>query len=128
MVISWALLEHVPGGYDEVLQEIKRVLKDGGLLFLHPGLYYAGSGHHLGEFSPEPFVHLKKTEDELKEIVFTAKPNYMDRGGLQYTPDDFWRYYKELNRITVSEIEQKLKTLGFEFKKVAVRAEDLVRL
>jgi hypothetical protein len=50
----------------------------------------------------------------------------MDRGGLQYTPDDFWRYYKELNKITVSEIEQKLKTLGFEFKKVAVRAEDLV--
>jgi SAM-dependent methyltransferase len=126
VVISWALLEHVPGGYEGVLKEIKRVLKDGGLLFLHPGLYYSSSGHHLGEFSSEPFVHLKKTHQELKEIVFTTKPNYIDRGGLQYTPEDFWRYYTELNKITVSEIEQKLRKLKFEFKRMAVRAEDLV--
>lgn len=126
VVISWALLEHVPGGYEGVLKEIKRVLKNGGLFFLHPGLYYSSSGHHLGEFSSEPFVHLKKTHQELKEIVFNTKPNYIDRGGLQYTPEDFWRYYTELNKITVSEIEQKLRELEFEFKKVAVRAEDLV--
>ena len=126
VVISWALLEHVPGGYEGVLREIKRVLKDRGLLFLHPGLYYSSSGHHLGEFSPEPFVHLKKTQQELKEIVFTAEPHYIDRGGLRYTPEDFWRYYTELNKITVSEIEKKLRELNFEFKKVAVRAEDLV--
>lgn len=126
VVISWALLEHVPGGYEDVLKEIKRVLKDGGLFFLHPGLYYSSSGHHLGEFSQEPFIHLKKTPGELKEVVFTARPDYIDRGGIQYTPQDFWRFYTELNKITVSEIERKLRELKFEFKKVAVRAEDLV--
>ena len=126
VVISWALLEHVPGGYEEVLREIKRVLKDGGLLFLHPGLYYADSGHHLGEFTEEHFAHLRRSEEELKKMVFTAKPNYMDRGGLRYTPEDFWRFYSELNKITVSEIEEKLRRLRFDFKKVAVRVEDLV--
>ncbi|MEW6299503.1 MAG: methyltransferase domain-containing protein, partial [Thermodesulfobacteriota bacterium] len=126
VVVSWASLEHIVGEPRRVLQEIKRVLKDGGLFFLHPGLYYSSAGHHLGEFTPEPFVHLKKTTEELRNIVFTAEPRYMDRGGITYTPSDFWRYYTELNKITVSDLEKDLRQLGFEFHKVAVRAEDLV--
>jgi len=125
-VISWGSLEHVAGGYGRALREIKRVLKDGGLFFLHPGLYYSSVGHHLGEFTDEPFAHLVRSEEELRRIVFTAEPNLMDRGGLRYTREDFWRYYSELNRITVSGIERELRELGFTFKKVAVRAEDLV--
>src|SRR5712692_3766486 len=82
VVLSWASLEHLAGGYLQTLQEIKRVLKDGGLFFLHPGLYYANFGHHLGEFTSEPFVHLQKSPEELKKLVFTAQPRYMDRGGL----------------------------------------------
>lgn len=126
VVISWGSLEHVAGGYGRALREIKRVLKDGGLFFLHPGLYYSSMGHHLGEFTDEPFAHLVRSEEDLKRIVFTADPNLMDRGGLRYTREDFWRYYSELNRITVSGIERELRELGFAFKKVAVRAEDLV--
>jgi len=126
VVISWGSLEHVAGGYGRALREIKRVLKDGGLFFLHPGLYYSSVGHHLGEFTDEPFAHLVRSEEELRRIVFTAEPNLMDRGGLRYTREDFWRYYSELNRITVSGIERELRELGFTFKKVAVRAEDLV--
>src|SRR5712692_4505433 len=86
VVLSWASLEHLAGGYLQTLQEIKRVLKDGGLFFLHPGLYYANFGHHLGEFTSEPFVHLQKSPEELKKLVFTAQPRYMDRGGLLYSP------------------------------------------
>ncbi|HJY84094.1 MAG TPA: methyltransferase domain-containing protein [Candidatus Binatia bacterium] len=126
VVLSWGSLEHITGGYLQTLKEIKRVLKDGGLFFLHPGLYYSNFGHHIGEFSSEPFVHLKKSTEELKEIVFTAQPRYMDRGGLVYAPADFWRYHSELNKITVSKLERELRMLDFEFKKVAVRAEDLV--
>ncbi|MBI3798950.1 MAG: methyltransferase domain-containing protein [Deltaproteobacteria bacterium] len=126
VVLSWASLEHLAGGHWQTLQEIKRVLKDGGLFFVHPGLYYANFGHHLGEFTSEPFVHLQKTPEELKQLVFAAQPNYMDRGGLTYAPADFWRYYSELNKITVSSIEHELRALNFEFKKVAVRTEDLV--
>lgn len=126
VVLSWASLEHIVGGYLQTLKEIKRVLKDGGLFFLHPGLYYSNFGHHLWEFSSEPFVHLRRSPEELKKIVFSAQPKYMDRGGIPYSPADFWRYYSELNKITVSGIEKELRGLNFEFKKVAVRTEDLV--
>ena len=126
VVLSWGSLEHIAGGYWRALKEIKRVLKDGGLFFLNPGLYYSHIGHHLGEFTAEPFVHLKKSPEELKEIVFTAQPRYMDRGGLAYSPADFWRYYSELNKITIPQLERELRMLNFEFKKVAVRAADLV--
>lgn len=126
VVLSWGSLEHITGGYLQTLKEIKRVLKDGGLFFLHPGLYYSSFGHHIGEFSSEPFIHLKKTPEELKEIVFSTQPQNMDRGGLVYSPADFWRYHSELNKITVSRLERELRMLDFEFKKVAVRAEDLV--
>src|SRR5262249_41266501 len=108
------------------LREIKRVLKDDGLFFLHPGLYYSNLGHHLGEFTAEPFVHLNKSPEELRQIVLTAQPRYMNHGGLMHSPADFWRYYTELNQITVAKLERELRQLDFEFKKVAVRAEDLV--
>src|SRR5262245_17417954 len=126
VVISWGSLEHIVDGYSQTLKEIKRVLKDGGLFFLHPGLYYSNFGHHVGEFTSEPFVHLQKSPAELKDIVFTSQPRYMDRGGLVYSATDFWRYHSELNKITVSKLERELRTLNFEFKKVAARAEDLV--
>lgn len=126
VVLSWASLEHIAGGHRQTLKEIKRVLKDGGLFFVHPGLYYGNFGHHLGEFTSEPFVHLQKRPEELKAIVFSVQPKYMDRGGITYSPADFWRYYSELNKITVSSIESELRALNFEFKKVAVRTEDLV--
>lgn len=126
VVLSWASLEHFAGGYWQALREIKRVLKDGGLFFLHPGLYYSNLGHHLGEFTSAPFVHLNKSPEELRQIVFTAQPHYADRGGLMHSPADFWRYYTELNTITVAKLERELRQLNFEFKKVAVRAEDLV--
>jgi len=126
VVLSWASLEHIAGGHLQTLKEIKRVLKDGGLFFLHPGLYYANFGHHLGEFTSEPFAHLQKSPEELKKIVLSAQPQYMDRGGITYSPTDFLRYYSELNKITVSSIERELRMLNFEFKKVAVREEDLV--
>ena len=126
VVISWGSLEHLTGGYWQALTEIRRVLKDGGLFFLHPGLYYANVGHHLGEFTSEPFVHLQRSPEELKEIVFAAQPHYLDRGGLVYSLADFWRYHAELNKMTVSKLERELRMLGFEFKKAAVRAEDLV--
>ena len=96
-----------------------------GLFFLHPGLYYSARGHHLAEFSPEPHVHLKRSPEELRRLVLEGSPSLMDRGGLEYTPGDFWRYYAELVPITVRDIEAVLRRLGFEFRKVAVRTDDV---
>ena len=53
-------------------------------------------------------------------------PSRSLRSRSRKTPADFWRYYSELNQITVSSIEHELRALNFEFKKVAVRTADLV--
>ena len=126
VVLSWGSLEHIVGGYLQTLREIKRVLKNSGLFFVHPGLYYSNFGHHLGEFSQEPFFHLTHSHEDLRRLVLESQPEFMDRSGAQYTPEDFWRWYNELNPISVSKIEQELRALEFDFWRVSLRVEDQI--
>jgi ubiquinone/menaquinone biosynthesis C-methylase UbiE len=126
VVISWGSLEHIAGGYDRALREIRRVLRPQGLFFVHPGLYYSNFGHHLGEFSSEPHFHLKKPLDEIRRIVLETAPNYIDRSGEFAPPEQYWKWFRELNPITVSGFEKELRALDFQPWRVALRTEGLV--
>ena len=126
VVISWGSLEHIAGGYDKTLREIRRVLRPEGLFFVHPGLYYSFFGHHLGEFSSEPHFHLKKSPEEVKRIVFGTKPAYMDRSGEFSPPEQYWQWFQELNPITVGGFEQELRAMDFEPWRVAIRTQDVI--
>lgn len=126
VVLSWGSLEHIAGGYHGTLQEIRRVLRSGGLFFVHPGLYYSNYGHHLGEFSDEPFFHLTRSREALKELVFSTEPRYMDRAGEFASQQQYWQWFEELNPITVAGFEQELRDLGFEFYRAALRTEDRI--
>lgn len=126
VVVSWGSLEHIAGGYEQTLGEIRRVLKNGGLLFVHPGLYFGALGNHLGEFFDDPFIHLKLPEPELKEAVLSSEPGRMDRAGHVATPEEYWQWYTELNPIRVGEFEQQLRDLGFEPWRAALRTSDII--
>jgi len=126
VVVSWGSLEHIAGGYDRALREIRRVLKKDGLLFVHPGLYYGALGNHLGEFFDDPFVHLKLPPERLREAVLNTEPSRMDRAGHVATPAEYWQWFTELNRIRVADFESELRGLGFEPWRVALRSSDLV--
>ncbi len=126
VVISWGAVEHIAGGYLQSLREMKRVLRDGGLLFIVPGLYYSTAGHHLGEFSDEPFLHLKHSEAELHALVHSTEPRRVDRAGTVPSQADSWRWFKELNPITVGQFERELRALEFEPWRVALRTQDLI--
>ena len=126
VVLSWGSLEHIAGGYARALAEIRRVLRPGGLFFVHPGLYYSNFGHHLGEFCAEPHFHLKRTPEEVKAIVLAGRPQYIDRAGEFSTPAQYWQWYTELNPIAVPEFERELRALDFEPWRVALRPHDMV--
>jgi ubiquinone/menaquinone biosynthesis C-methylase UbiE len=126
VVLSWGSIEHIAGGYLQALREMKRVLKPEGLLMMHPGLYYSNAGHHLGEFSNEPFFHLKKSREEIRELVMSTQPRYMDRSGEFATNEQYFRWFTELNPITVTRIEQELRALDFRPWRVAIRTEPLI--
>lgn len=126
VVVSWGSVEHIKGGYLPALREIRRVLRPDGLLFIHPGLYYGNFGHHLGEFSSEPHFHLKKSRAEIRDLVLSTNPAYMDRAGEFSPPAQYWQWYTELNPITVPQFERELRALGFEPWRVALRTQDLI--
>lgn len=129
VVVSWGSLEHIVGGYAKALAEIRRVLKPDGLAFLHPGLFYSDVGNHLGEFAfarAEPYVHLKRSREQLREMVLAATPDYIDRSGEFSTPEQYWQWFTELNPITVDAFEREIRALGFEPWRVALRTHERV--
>jgi SAM-dependent methyltransferase len=129
VVLSWGSLEHIVGGHAQALKEIRRVLKRDGLLMVHPGLFYSDVGNHLGEFAfarDEPYVHLKRPRDWLRERVLASEPDRMDRSGDLATPAQYWQWFTELNPITVPGFEHELRSLGFEPWRVALRTHDRV--
>lgn len=126
VVVSWGSLEHIAGGYLQALREIKRVLRADGLLFVHPGLFYSNAGHHLGEFSDEPFFHLKQSRESLQQFVLSREPRRMDRAGHIASSAEYWQWYTELNPITVGRFEAELRALEFEPWRVALRTEPLI--
>jgi len=126
VVISWGSLEHIAGGYEGSLREIRRVLKKDGLLFVHPGLYYGAVGNHLGEFFDDPFIHLKLPPDELREAVLNTRPKLIDRAGHDASPAQYWQWFTELNPIRVGDFERQLRALDFEPWRVALRSSELV--
>lgn len=129
VVISWGSLEHIAGGHGRAFAEIRRVLKRGGLLMAHPGLFYSDIGNHLGEFRfarEEPYVHLKHTREWLRERILATEPDRVDRIGYQATPEQYWQWFTELNPITVSSFELELRALDFEPWRVALRTHERV--
>jgi len=126
VALSWGSVEHVKGGYRQTLDEVWRVLKPGGLFFVNPGLYFSAFGNHLGEFTTEPHLHLKVGEDALRALVLGNEPRRMDRSGFDAPREEYWRFYKELNRIRLGDFERDLRSYGYEIVRGALRTSDLV--
>ena len=126
VVLSWGSLEHIAGGHEQTLSEIRRVLRPGGLFFAHPGLFYGSTGNHLNEFFDDPWIHLKLDRETLKQRVLAGKPAYIDRAGDDNPPEKYWQWYEELNPITVEGFEKQMRALDFEPWRFALRTDPVV--
>ena len=79
-VFSLNAFEHIPNP-GRALQEISRVLKPGGTVFLlFNGLYFSDGGHHLYGLTDIPWVHLLYERAEIKKMILDAGkvPNEVD--------------------------------------------------
>ncbi len=126
LALSWGSVEHIKGGYRRALDEVWRTLKPGGLFFVNPGLYYSAFGSHLGEYFTEPHHHLRQDEARLRDAVLSRQPRRIDRAGFDVPSSEYWRFYKELNRIKVAEFEAVLKGYGYRIVRAALRVTDMV--
>jgi SAM-dependent methyltransferase/glycosyltransferase involved in cell wall biosynthesis len=70
VVVSIATLEHV-GEPRRALEEMLRVLKRGGYGYVQAGpLFHSPFGHHMfAYFQEEPWIHLRKTKEEIVEYA-----------------------------------------------------------
>ena len=116
VVLSWGSMEHIAGGYLKALDEIQRVLRPDGLLMIAPGLFFSDIGNHLGEFRfarEEPYVHLKRSREWIREQIMKSEITYMDRAGDDASPEQYYQWFTELNPITVPDFEQELRKRRF---------------
>lgn len=124
VIISWSTFEHIETPYlSGVLQNLHQQLSDDGLFFLQINpLYFSPFGSHLSRFELEPWAHLLRTPEQVIEAVAAFDGDIpADEVEENFHTRDFSAYkefvlneYRQLNRLTGSELVQHLKAHGFE--------------
>ena len=79
-VFSLNAFEHIPDPR-RALEDVSRVLKPGGQVFLlFMPLYFADGGHHLSHLTDIPWIHLLYERAEIKKMILDAGnvPNEVD--------------------------------------------------
>jgi len=127
-IFSMNAFEHIPDP-GQALQEMSRVLKPGGYVFLvfNP-LYFSDSGHHLAGLIDIPWVHLLYERSDIKKLILEAGkiPNEVDNilNSLNgYTPQQYFEIFES----TDLQVLEKYIERGFTYSK-SEQSEAFVKL
>jgi SAM-dependent methyltransferase len=90
MVYSIATFEHVSDPL-RVLKEILRVMRVGGYAYVQAGpLYHSPFGHHMfAYFQDYPWIHLRKSKDEIKAYAQERQIDLAVKRDLGITSDEY---------------------------------------
>lgn len=90
LVYSIATFEHVSDPL-RVLTEILRVMKVGGYAYVQAGpLYHSPFGHHMfAYFQDYPWIHLRKSKDEIKAFARERQIDISVKRDLGITSDEY---------------------------------------
>jgi SAM-dependent methyltransferase len=116
VLVSWSTFEHVRRPV-ALLNEMRRVLRPDGLLFLQIWpLYRSQHGSHLWPWFPTGYAQLENDDEELHRVVRA------DDRGRPADAEFVLREYRELNQITVDELQRSLQAAGFFITKFELLA------
>jgi SAM-dependent methyltransferase len=114
LAYTWSAFEHIHRPV-AILQEIARILKPGGALFLQLWPFFASShGGHLWPHYDDPFPHLLRTDESILEDVAGRRGTDPSRPA-----DD---EYRSLNRMTLEQLHRALLRTGFRVRKLHLLA------
>ena len=117
LVMSWSVFEHVANPV-VVMQEIHRILRPGGLMFLQIWpLYHSQRGSHLWNWYPDGWEHLQKSSNELRK-EFIEKFDMDEALKKEMLVD-----YDSLNRITVDQIQKAILASGLVIRRVKLQSD-----
>lgn len=115
VVFSWSVFEHVEEPI-AMLQEIRRVLKRDGVLFLQLWPFFGSQhGGHLWQSIDQPFAQLSRSPFELVDDLKGKRGTDPSR-----TAEDEFR---SLNRITLDSLQRALLASRLRISKVGLTAE-----
>jgi ubiquinone/menaquinone biosynthesis C-methylase UbiE len=120
VAFSWSTFEHVSHPF-ESLQELKRVSKPNGYLFIQIfPMYYSAHGHHMWwDSNFPPFIHLSNNE--------LFKSRLKDFSDSNEYAESFKRIIEEevdsLNQIKFDEIKELILDLNFKILKKDLSSE-----
>ena len=110
VVVTWSAFEHV-GAPEQLLREMRRIVRPTGVLFLQLWPFYHSSrGSHLWDWFPEPFHHLLQDDAEISAAMRADACH--EPGWTEYMLAE----YLTLNRITLDDLQAALNAAGFAIR------------
>ena len=117
LAFSWSAFEHISRPI-EMLREIRRILAPGGAFFLQLWpFYFSAKGSHLWEWFPEDHHHLLRHEAEIAEETLASDLKPPDWTEMMV------REFRQLNRITVDELQRSMLAAGFVVRRLELLAQ-----
>lgn len=114
-IFSWSAFEHIEDTL-QVLEEMHRVLKKGGVAFVqvHPW-YHTFYGSHLTDWVSEPFFHMSRPDDwVLQRLEEHVVKHPSDR---DFVMNGMFNAYKTLNKHSARSFYRDVQKAGFTVSK-----------
>ncbi len=122
-IFSWSAFEHVRD-VPAVLSETRRVLSDDGCAFIQVYPWYQNFlGSHLWDFIREPYFHLTRPSDWIRqELEHYVAEHPVSRG---LVLDEMYPAYLSVNRYSANRFYREVIAAGLRVVKAKVISADL---
>lgn len=118
-IIMFDVIEHVQRP-EKIIKEVKRVLKNKGILYVEFTPYYSITGHHLYDYAKWPIHILPK--EHIKQIVFGRKiPGFISQ-------TDFWNQFLSLNKLRIGTFQKMVADFQKREERFIIKYPELFEL